>query len=250
MAKLTFLELTQDILSDMNSDSVNSIADTVEADQVARIVKATYFKILSNKDWPHLRGTLELTSSGSVLRPTHFVLPDNLQRIQNIKYNKIGDGESNARWDDIHWMENDVFLTHIHARNSSDTNVTSVPDYVDNRTLLVMNDRSPTYWTSFDDEHIVMDSYDSAVDSTLQASKVMCIGYRSPVWQWEDAFVPDLPEKMFPYLLAEAKSTAFATIKQMPNAKEEQWSTRLKANLSQDKFRQNGKMKYASYGRK
>lgn len=250
MSKLTFLELVQDILSDMNSDNVNSIADTVEADQVAKIVKTTYFKILSNKEWPHLKGTLELTSSGSSIRPTHFLLPENLQRISTIRYNKIAAGESNARWDDVIWMENDVFLTHIYSRNSSEATVTTVQDYEDNRTLLILNDRAPTYWTSFDDEHIIMDSWDKAVESTLQASKIICLGYRSPVWTWADAFIPDLPEKMFPYLLAEAKSTAFATIKQMPNAKEEQWSTRLKANLSQDKFRQDGKMKVATYGRK
>jgi len=250
MAKLTFLELVQDILSDMSSDNVNSIADTTESEQVARVVKATYFKIISNKDWPHLKGTLELTSSGTVTKPTHLLLPVNLQKITTIRYNKIAAGETHARWDEVDWMENDEFLTHIYANNSANDNVTTVQDYVDNRTLLIVNDRAPSFWTSFDDEHIVMDSWDSGVENTLQASKVMCMGYRSPEWEWTDAFVPDFPEKLFPYLLAEAKSTAFATIKQMPNPKEEQWSMRLKSNASQNKFRQDGKMKFAAYGRK
>lgn len=250
MSKLTFLEMVQDILSDMSSDNVNSIADTTESDQVARVVKTTYFKIISNKDWPHLKGTFELTSSGTSTKPTHFLLPESLQKITTIRYDKIALGETNSKWDGVYWMENDLFLTHVYARNSSESTVQTVGDYDDSRKLLILNDRAPTYWTSFDDEHIVMDSFNSAVDSTLQASKVMCLGYKSPNWEWEDAFVPDLPEKMFPYLLAEAKSTAFATMKQMPNAKEEQWSSRLKSRLSQDKFRQDGQMKFASYGRK
>ena len=54
MAKLTVLAMVQDILSDMNSDEVNSINDTIEAQQVAQIINTTYFEIISSRDWPHL----------------------------------------------------------------------------------------------------------------------------------------------------------------------------------------------------
>ncbi len=43
MAKMTLLEVVQEILSDMNSDNVNSINDTIEAQQVVQIAKRTYF---------------------------------------------------------------------------------------------------------------------------------------------------------------------------------------------------------------
>ena len=48
MAKMTLLEITQDIMSDMDSDNVNSINDSVEALQVAQVVKTTYYNIISN----------------------------------------------------------------------------------------------------------------------------------------------------------------------------------------------------------
>ena len=42
MAKMTVLEMVQDILNDMDSDEVNSINDTIEAQQVANTVRTVY----------------------------------------------------------------------------------------------------------------------------------------------------------------------------------------------------------------
>ena len=42
MPKMSLLEMTQDILSDMDSDEVNSINDSVESLQVLGIIKNTY----------------------------------------------------------------------------------------------------------------------------------------------------------------------------------------------------------------
>lgn len=41
----TLLEMVQDILSEMDSDEVNSINDTVEAEQVATIIKNCYLAL-------------------------------------------------------------------------------------------------------------------------------------------------------------------------------------------------------------
>lgn len=56
MAKLTLLDIVQDILSDMDSDTVNSITDSVESLQIAQIVKTTFFEIITEGEWPHLGG--------------------------------------------------------------------------------------------------------------------------------------------------------------------------------------------------
>ena len=49
--KYTLLEIVQEILSDMDSDEVNSIDDTVESQQVASIVRSAYMAIMSNRNW-------------------------------------------------------------------------------------------------------------------------------------------------------------------------------------------------------
>jgi len=54
MAKMTVLEIVQDILNDLDGDAVNSINDTVEALQIAQIVKTTFNNILDGKDF-HIR---------------------------------------------------------------------------------------------------------------------------------------------------------------------------------------------------
>ena len=54
MAKMTLLEMTQDILSDMDSDEVNSIATTSESLQIAQIIKTAYYNIIDGRDFPFL----------------------------------------------------------------------------------------------------------------------------------------------------------------------------------------------------
>src|SRR4030066_2361472 len=95
--KMTLLELVQDILSDLDSDEVNSINDSVEALQVAQILKSTYFNIIDGRDWPHLYQPFQLTASGTTDRPTHMRLPDNIIDVSWIKYNCKEYGETRDR---------------------------------------------------------------------------------------------------------------------------------------------------------
>ena len=41
----TLLQMVQSILSDMDSEAVNSISDTVEAEQVASVIQDTFFEL-------------------------------------------------------------------------------------------------------------------------------------------------------------------------------------------------------------
>ena len=50
MPKQTLLEMTQHILSSMDSDSVNSYAETIESEQVATVIKDAYFNLINNLD--------------------------------------------------------------------------------------------------------------------------------------------------------------------------------------------------------
>jgi len=106
------------------------------------------------------------------------------------------------------------------------------------------------YWTSFDDEYIILDSFDSDVESTIQASKTQAHCYKDPSWSGTDGAIPDLPAKVFPYFLAEAKSVCFNTIKQVANQKEEQRSRRQRTWLAKEKWRENGGQQYSKFGRK
>ena len=249
MAKLTLLDIVQDILSDMDSDTVNSITDSVESLQIAQIVKTTFFEIITEGEWPHLGGLFSITASGNNLMPTHMTMPDNIRYVELIKYNKKKEIADKDAYTSLMYLDPEDFISFLNQRDSTAANITTVFN-ADQVALLILNDAATTYYTSFDNDVLVFDSYNSALESTLQASKLQAYGYKEPNFSLLDAFVPDLPSKAFPYLLSEAKSVAFNVLKQAANPKEEQRAIRQRRRLSQDRWRLEGGITYPNYGRR
>jgi hypothetical protein len=231
--KKTLLELVQSILSDMDSEAVNSISDSVEAQQIASVIEDTYYNIISARDVPEHHQLLKLTSLSSSTRPTHFQYPTNTKQIVDLAYNI--DTNSGVNYQPIHFVEPLEFLKRMPYGASSGTLV--VPDANANTSLIVFNDRMPTYYTSFDDLHIVMNAYDASIETTLQASKTRAFGTVYPTFTISDSFTPDIDDTLFPYLLAEAKSTCFSLFKSGSDPKVEQAARRLKSFVQNDMYR-------------
>jgi len=97
---------------------------------------------------------------------------------------------------------------------------------------------------------LVFDAYDSAVDDTIQESKIQARGYVMPSWTHTDEAVPDLPDEAFTALVEEAKSRAALKLKQAADEKAEQESRRQKTWLSRKAWRVAGGIQYPDYGRK
>jgi hypothetical protein len=235
MAKLTLLEITQNILNAMDSDSVNSVDDTVESMQVAEIVKETYFDLMSQRDWPWLREEFSLEGMGDLANPTKMRMPDAYSKMMYVKYDKK----------DVAYVVPEEF------RALLDNRVEQV-GVVDSKGFVL--NRNPIYYTSFDDEHILFDGYNSAVDDTLMSSKSVCYGVRTPAFTLEDSFIPDLPDNVFPTLLADAKATCFINLKQQANSREERRAQRGRVIMQNQAWRdQKAEYKYntrVNYGRK
>lgn len=235
MAKMTVLEMTQDILNDMDSDAVNSIDDNEESLQVANIVRQSYFNITSVRDWPFLRTKTQLEGLVDTTQPTTLVIPESLNKVLWFKYNKK----------DVTYLDPKDFQDIIDAR-------TVLANVVDSNGYGLNHD--PQYWTTYDDKYIVCDSRDSAIDTTLMGSKSIVFGVRVPTWTAEDDFIPLLPEKMFPTLLATAKSTAFLALKQQANPKEESYANRGMTRAQNEAWRvdagETGSYSRINYGRK
>lgn len=246
--KKTLLQITQSVMREMGSDDVNSIDDTQEAWDVANIIQDVYFDIVSNKDWTHLRLLGKLENSNDSTKPSYMKLPENVSRLDWINYNSMKSGETKARYKKIYYVYPDEFALKTNGRNSDAVNVEIVQDY-SGVELLITNDKAPTYWTSFDDEYIVFDSYDQAVSTTLTEGNTQCQMFKIPTFSLEDDYVPDLPMEHFPLLIAESKSVAANAIQQMPNQKAEQQSTRHRKTLSQRGWKAKGGIRYPNYGR-
>jgi len=226
MAKMTLLDMTQNILSAMDSDYVNSIGDSVEADQIAVVIKETYFDLISSVlKLPEHKEIINLTGLGDTAHPNYLKLPDSVMEIDFFRYDKQTLIDTDLNYQDIDFLEPRVFQNRFNGRTESDSNTVAISDFAAGK-LLVENDKHPDFWTTFDDLHIVCDSFDSAVDSTLQQSKTFCYGLTEPTWTHDDNFIPDMDSYKFTLLLEEAKSTCFINFKQVTNVKSERKARR------------------------
>jgi len=249
MAKETLLQLTQNILSDMESDEVNSINDTVESLQVASVIRDTFFNIISGRDYPHTKALLSLEPSGDVNRPSYMHLPDNVINVSSVRYNKRKLTDIRDKYEEVDYKLPEDFIKFVDGRDSSSASIVTVVDF-SGVSLYIKNNTPPTFYTSFDDEWLIFDSYDAGIDDTLKQSKVQCFGTEMPIFLLEDSFVADIPIQLFPYLKNEAKSTCFLILKQMPNQKAEQHSITQRRRMSQEAWRLQNGITRPDYGRK
>ena len=235
--------MVQSILSDMDSEAVNSISDSVEAEQVASVIQDTFFNLIAARDIPEHRQLIKLTSLSDSDKPTHFKYPTNTRQLSRVDYDIATTGTT---YREITFVEPMVFIDRMNQDTPSSITVT---DVAGGTTLFIGNSTSPSYYTSFDDEHIVMDSYDATVDSTLQNSKSRAFGYVYPTFTISDSFEPDLDDTMLPYMLAEAKSTCFSLFKSGSDPKIEQSARRLKSFVQNDMYKTKRANKRPHYGR-
>ena len=239
--KKTLLQIVQSILSDMDSEDVNSLSDSVEAQQIASIVEDTFYNIVATRLIPEHQELLKLTAASDSDYPTHFHYPDRVKSITDVWYeNKDGD------YREVCWVEP---LDFLNKTDGSQEDFVTVLDKNGGTKLRIITDQGPTFYTSFDDFWMVFNSYDNTVDTTLQQSKVRAYGTKIPTFTISDSFIPDIDDVMFPYLLNESKSVAMSILKGGSDPKIEQAARRQKSYIQNDLYRTERPNKWSNYGR-
>lgn len=237
----TLLDLTQNILSSLNSDEVNSISDTTESQQVAEIIKTTYYNMMSRYDLPENNQFYQLVASGSITKPVLMTRPDHTARLEWLKYfDSTADVEA---YKEVRFLPLKEFIDMMNTMNVDDDNVDSFSLAITNEatadaytfTFLYKNDTPPRFYTVVERNYVIFDAYDSAVDTTLQSAKTMAYGRIFPSWTNDDSFVPVLNDQQVPLLLNEAKSLAFLELKQQGHPKAEKEVQRLTSSLQKKK---------------
>lgn len=238
--KYTLLQLVQEILSSMDSDEVNSLADTTESLQVARIVRQAYYDLINDLDPPEHYLQFELDASGDGTKPTLMTVPEDISKVIWVKYDCHTTDDVDPLYQTIDFMEKDEFLQRMYLLRASEDNVDSFNiTTVDANTIPIycFNDRAPLYYTCLDDKTIIFDAYDKTIDSTLQKNKTVCYGKKSVTFSLEDTYIPDLDENSFSRLLNDAKSLAFAELKSITHMIAERNSKRSRERSFKNKFR-------------
>lgn len=215
MERMNLLEITQSILTSMVSDDVNSIDDTDESLVVVGIIQDTYYEIGARENWNWLKKVGNLGAYGNPDYPNFLVSPVPIVNLQHVRYNIRTSTDTIDKYRTTQYEEPEDFLNRVLNRFSTATNVDTV--VYNGVNLGIFNDRGPAYFTSFDDDVLVFDAYDSSVDTTLQASKSVAEFIRIPDWTPSDSFVPDLPPNLFPFLLSESKVACHQYLKNSGN---------------------------------
>jgi hypothetical protein len=143
--------------------------------------------------------------------------PLNVVNISWIKYDREMTGDGYQQFQDIKYLDQDSFLQRMFLISTLDSNTFTfqLPIGTSFITIQGYNNVSPTYWTSWDNNILLFDSYDNTLDTTLQSIKSIAYGLVDPLpFQEVDSFVPDLDDQAFTMLLNASKSMAFAELKQ------------------------------------
>jgi len=209
MAKPSLLELVQEILSDADADQVDSILDTVESDQCARVIRTVFENMVDEFDLSHHR-TLKRLDATSSATPTIMTRPEGLVDIEWVQYDKKLSAGGDQQYKPVYWMEPGDFILRTSARTLSDSTVAAMTAPDSGHVVLIRNDKAPDWWTILEGyDQIVFDSYDSALETNLQQSKTLVYGVVRPTLSLTDAAIPDLPEHLMSTLKAKSRVLFF-----------------------------------------
>ena len=207
MPKRTLLNMTQNILNEMESDEVNGIGDTTESAAVAQIIETAYYDLIGNIGVPEHYELMQMTALADTAQPNYLRYPDTMTDLKWFKYDKRDDAsDTKINYVEVIYLDPTHFIEKVNGRDSSATEIGTIIDSTSSISLLIKNDTNPTYWTTFDDDYMICDSYDSGIESTLQASKTQVWGKKEPTFTQSDTFIPDMDLDKFPLLLSVAKA--------------------------------------------
>lgn len=197
MAK-TLLEVVQSTLSAINSDSVNTVGETIESEQVTLVAKEVFEEMSTYQTIPTFDTLTQLLGVSDTSRRTVMQLPLNATDIQYIRY-KATYTNGTSRFEEVRYCPPNEFLDRQLDLRVGEANVGEnvLPGNV---RVPYRTDKRPEYWTTFDDKFLVFDAIDMDVqgDNTLHNDNSLVMAYIIPEFQMTDDFVIPLPDKLIP----------------------------------------------------
>jgi hypothetical protein len=215
--KQTLLEIVQRVAEFCSAGSVNSIKDTRESMQIAKIVKETFEDLIIRREIVTGQSLIQLQSISDLEKPTHLLLPAGVIALDNTRY-KTAKGTLS----ELQYVEPLDFVESSLNLDPTQENITTVKDY-SGVLFNVYNDRDPSIYTVMTDganECIVFNAYNKSQEDTLQGVNVVAYGHVLPEFKLEDNFIPPLSIQQFPVLVSRAKTFANKELKDQENALE------------------------------
>lgn len=244
--------VVQEYLDSTSGFYVDSIFETDESQQVAKIAERVYYRML--QQFPDLLFTMKDTNLDAVSdpdKPNFLLIPKQIQEIQEseIYYNVSEFDGDTLQYRKIQYVTPKQFLE-LTAKRSDSTSNSRVVEGFDSNRMVIYTDRFPQYCTSFDGKYVVFDSFNSQHDTTMQASKSRVVATEQPVFLQENDFVIPIPEHLSETYLDMFLDEAYNLVYQQPNAMLSQRARSARIKLQQDSKTLGGGRAKRSYGRR
>lgn len=195
--KLTLLSVVQSYLNRVSDFYVNSIFESDTSQQAAQIAEEVYYSLsqkFNDWEWTTKVGTLDSVADAD--RPNYLKIPDNVQRLETctMYYNNTTE-EREADYRSVAYLEPHMFLEKMSRRSEKYEYAQVVEDFGGSK-FVVYNNTYPRWWTSFDGEYVVFDSYNIEFETTLHEDKSRIIYSEEAVFLQQDDFVIPIPEHL------------------------------------------------------
>lgn len=231
----TLLYTVQRVLEKLNLDPVNSINDTEDSLLISREAESTFYDLESRADWPDKIDLIEVTSVSDLNNPTALQLDERVHYIKTLRYDITVPEDTGKVIREIRWCEPEKFLELLYSRNTSSVDVKEA--VYKNIPLFVFNNKQPEFYTSFDNEILILDSYDSGVEDTLIGTKSVCYGKTNPTWSQDDTFVIPVQDSVYPLYLAALSSACSIYLNSEVNQEDERRQSRNIARMRHESIR-------------
>lgn len=181
--------------TDIKSIFLNA-GGTEDSEEIAYHAKDLWDFMQGRADWPHQKKFIQLDPMADSEKPNYLKLPTVV--------NEIVKNSLRYREKPVTYLSPEVFIDMLNSRNNivKDSNGVESDSYDDNVQvvssyegipLYIYDDRNPTYWTTFDDDTLVFDSYDKVNEDTLQNSNSSVLAYVTTELIIADDTIVDLP---------------------------------------------------------
>lgn len=221
--KFSILDIVQDVLSSMGSDEVNSIGDTSEAYDVARIVRRKYLEIAAISGHTQRYAPIGLEGFGNLEAPTLLSLPEGIQEIYSLKYDCREKEAEDANYKELIPLDFADFFTYTNNRRGWEDIITYY-EVVSLVPIFIRTDCAPQYYTHIEDgskTYILLDAYDKSIESTIHKSKTIAFAKVTPTVALYDNTILDLKPEQYHLLIEECVSTAWVEVLREANPKAE-----------------------------
>ena len=247
MAKRTILQLVQEIGEGIDTDEIDSLNETEEVVRIVNILEQTLKEVLDRKTWEFMKGKvrqLDVRLAGSTELNT-LLIPSDVTRITCLRYK-----DDNGKFYDVTYMPACDFIAMMQARTATEADITAITNS-DGVELNVRTTVPPQNWTSFDEEVITFDSYNSTTGTGNLIADSVIIADVMPVTDFTDPIaVLNIPERMETLVFNEALVTCNYRLRQTADPRADRVARRQNISLRENEHITKKDKQVKTYGRR